>query len=49
VFYNFVRQHKSLNVLTPAIAAGISDWLWSIDDIVTLIDSAEGEPKKRGF
>jgi hypothetical protein len=49
VFYNFVRQHKSLNKLTPAMAAGISDRLWSMDDIVALIDAAtETEPKKRG-
>jgi hypothetical protein len=47
VFYNFVRIHKTLRV-TPAMAAGISDRLWSMDDIVTLIDAAEGEPQKRG-
>jgi hypothetical protein len=47
VFYDFVR-HKSLKKLTPAIAAGISDRLWSMDDIVGLIDSAESEPTKRG-
>jgi IS1 family transposase len=46
-FYNFVRIHKTLRV-TPAMAAGVSDRLWSMDDIVALIDSAEGEPKKRG-
>lgn len=28
-FYNFCRIHKSLKV-TPAIAAGITDRLWSI-------------------
>src|SRR6185312_199712 len=48
MFYNFVRQHKSLNKLTPAMAAGISDRLWSMGDIVALADAAEGEPKKRG-
>jgi len=48
VFYNFVRQHKSLGKLSPAMAAGVSDRLWSMDDIVALIDTAEGEPKKRG-
>jgi IS1 family transposase len=47
VFYNFVRIHKTLRV-TPAMAAGISDRLWSMDDIVALIDAAEGEPRKRG-
>jgi IS1 family transposase len=47
VFYNFVRRHQSLRV-SPAMAAGISDRLWSMDDIVALIDAADGEPKKRG-
>lgn len=37
VFYNFVRIHKTLRV-TPAMAAGVSDRLWSMEDIVSLID-----------
>src|SRR5436853_5315677 len=40
VFYNFVRRHQTLRV-SPAIAAGISDRLWSMNDIVALIDAAE--------
>jgi hypothetical protein len=47
VFYNFVRRHQTLRV-SPAMAAGISDRLWSMDDIVALIDAAEGKPKTRG-
>jgi hypothetical protein len=31
--YNFVRQHKSLRV-TPAMAAGVSDRMWSLEDLV---------------
>jgi IS1 family transposase len=46
-FYNFVRQHKTLR-MSPAMAAGIADRLWSMEDIVALIDAREGEPKKRG-
>jgi IS1 family transposase len=46
-FYNFVRIHKTLRV-TPAIAAGVSDRLWSMEDILALMDAAEGAPKKRG-
>jgi hypothetical protein len=38
VFYNFVRIHKTLKC-TPAMAAGISKTLWSMDDIVALIDA----------
>jgi IS1 family transposase len=48
VFYNFVRQHASLKKLTPAMAAGVSDRLWSMEDIVALIDAREEAPKKRG-
>jgi hypothetical protein len=40
VFYNFVRIHKTLR-MTPAMAAGISDRLWSMEDIVALIDRRE--------
>jgi IS1 family transposase len=47
VFYNFVRRHQTLRV-SPAMAAGVSDRLWSMDDIVALIDAAEEAPKKRG-
>ncbi len=31
--YNFVRQHKSLRV-TPAMAAGVSDGMWSLEELV---------------
>ena len=47
VFYNFVRIHKTLR-MTPAMAAGVSDRLWSIEDIVRLVDAREPPPKKRG-
>ena len=45
-FYNFCRIHKTLKV-TPAMAAGITDRLWSLEDIVALIEAIE-RPKKRG-
>ena len=44
--YNFVRIHKTLRT-SPAMAAGISDRLWSMEDVVALIDARE-LPKKRG-
>lgn len=34
--YNFVRIHQSLRV-TPAMAAGVSDRAWSIQDLVSLL------------
>lgn len=46
-FYNFCRIHKSLRV-TPAMAAGITDRLWSLDDIVAKIDEMAPSPKARG-
>jgi IS1 family transposase len=45
--YNFCRIHTSLRV-TPAMAAGVTDRLWSVEDIVTLLDATDVEPKKRG-
>lgn len=32
-FYNLVRVHKSLRI-TPAMAAGVSDRLWSLEELV---------------
>jgi IS1 family transposase len=36
MYYNFARIHKTLRV-TPAMAAGITDKLWEIKDIVNLL------------
>lgn len=46
-YYNFGRIHKTLRV-TPAMAAGVTDRLWEIDDIVALVEAAEPVPGKRG-
>ena len=32
-WYNFVRVHRTLRV-TPAMAAGVSDRLWSLEELV---------------
>ncbi len=37
MYYNFVRIHQSLRV-TPAMEAGVSDHVWSIEDIARLTD-----------
>lgn len=36
--YNFGRIHQSLRV-TPAMEAGVSDHVWSIEEIISLLDS----------
>ena len=38
LWYNFVRIHKTLRT-SPAMAAGIEKRLWSMEDVVALIDS----------
>ena len=47
VWYNWVRIHKTLKV-TPAMAAGLSPILWSMEDVAALIDAAAAKPGKRG-
>ena len=36
--YNFARIHQSLRI-TPAMAAGVSDHLWEIEEIIALLDA----------
>ena len=36
--YNFVRIHQTLRV-TPAMAAGVTDRLWSVEDILILLSA----------
>jgi IS1 family transposase len=48
--YNFARQHKALKGISPAMAAGVSDTLWSMEDIAERIEERRPQPKigKRG-
>jgi hypothetical protein len=48
VWYNYVKQHKSLKGLSPAMAAGVSDTLWSMTDLAEMIDATLPRPGKRG-
>ena len=48
VWYNFVKQHKSNKGLSPAMAAGVSETLWSMTDLAEMIDAALPNPGKRG-
>ena len=43
VFYNFTRIHKTLRV-TPAMAAGLTDRVWGMEDVVALMDAAAPKP-----
>lgn len=47
MFYNFCRIHQTLRV-TPAMAAGLTDRLWDVADLVALVEANEDPPKKRG-
>ena len=38
--YNFIQIHRTLRT-SPAMAAGITDHLWSVDDLVALWESEE--------
>jgi hypothetical protein len=40
MYYNFARQHKTLGRgITPAMAAGIADHRWTVEEIARLLDS----------
>ena len=45
MYYNFGRIHQSLRV-TPAMEAGVTDHVWSLEEIAGLVK--EESPKKRG-
>jgi len=43
MYYNFARLHTTLTPngslgVTPAMAAGVSDHIWTIEEIVKLTD-----------
>jgi IS1 family transposase len=44
-FYNFTRIHSTLR-MSPAMAAGVSDRLWDMSDIVELVDAREEAPRR---
>jgi IS1 family transposase len=39
--YNFCREHQTLKKITPAMAAGVSDHIWELDEIVALLEAIE--------
>ena len=46
VWYNFIRVHKTLKA-TPAMAAGLAEYPYSMDWVVELMD-AKAPAQKRG-
>ncbi|MGH6715331.1 MAG: IS1 family transposase [Bradyrhizobium sp.] len=47
VWYNWIRIHKSLRI-TPAMAAKLTDRLWSWEEVVLAMDADVPAAKKRG-
>ena len=45
MYYNFCRVHQSLKV-TPAMEAGVTDRVWTLEDIIRLIDEAAPKPNR---
>jgi len=45
MYYNFVRIHKTLRV-TPAMAAGVTDRLWEIGDVIKVLEAWETHQQK---
>lgn len=48
VWYNFVKQHKSLGGISPAMASGLTDRLWSMEELAEMIDATLPRPGQRG-
>ncbi len=46
MYYNFVRIHQTLKV-SPAMAAGVTDRLWEMTDVVEMIEAWEALAAKR--
>ena len=44
-YYNFVRIHQTLRV-TPAMAAGVTDKLWEMADLVAIVEMADAAPMR---
>jgi len=40
MYYNFCRVHQTLRV-TPAMEAGLADHVWSLEELVVLLDRTE--------
>lgn len=46
MYYNFVRLHQTLKV-SPAMAAGVTDRLWEMVDVIDVLDAFEAKRKRQ--
>lgn len=46
MYYNFVRLHQTLKI-SPAMAAGVTDRLWEMVDVVDVLDAFEAKRKRQ--
>ena len=44
--YNFIKIHRTLR-MSPAMAAGVTDRLWSVEDLVALREAYEQRRAER--
>ncbi len=47
MYYNFIKVQKGLR-MTPAMAAGVTDTLWTVNHIVRIVELYDTKPGKRG-
>src|SRR5208282_4510140 len=45
MYYNFVRLHQTIKV-NPAMAAGVTDRLWEMVDVIDVLDAFEAKRKR---
>ncbi len=47
MYYNFVRIHQTLKI-TPAMAAGVTDKLWEMSDLIAMVEAWEADRAATG-
>lgn len=47
-FYNWARPHASLGGKTPAMVLGVADRVWTVDDLVGLLEADEAKAIEAG-
>jgi IS1 family transposase len=47
MYYNFIRIHQTLRI-TPAMAAGVTDHLWDMSEVVAMLEAERQERQEAG-